>query len=132
MQKPISRMQHGIADWLLIPLVAASPYLLGFAGVTMARSLAWISAVVIASNVILTRAEWGLVRVLPYKVHLLADAGLGLLLLVAPFIFRFAEFPAARNTFLALGVALVVASTVLSRRGEMPEPAGVRRNPVGL
>lgn len=122
MRKPISRMQHGIADWLLVPVIAASPYLVGFANVSIARSLAWICAVAVLLNIIITRAEWGVIRISPYKVHLMADAGLGLLALAAPFIFRFAEVPAARNTFLILGAGVLVASTVLSRPEEMSEP----------
>lgn len=122
MRKPITRMQHGIADWLLIPLVAASPFVLGFANSAVPRQAAFVAAGAILLTVACTRAEWGLIRILPYKVHLMADAGLGILLMLAPVLLGFVHDAAARNTFLVLGAAMIGASTVLSRPEEMPGP----------
>ncbi len=120
MRKPITRMQHGIADWLLVPVLAALPYLVGFADVAPARSVAWITAFVVLAATACTRAEWGLIRIFPFRLHLLADAGLGALLVASPVLFNFTGNTAARNTFVILGFGLISAATLLSQTDEMP------------
>lgn len=120
MQKPISRMQHGIADWLLVPALVALPYLAGFANEGNPRNLAWICSVTVLLATACTRAEWGVFRIMPYRIHLMLDASLGVMLLTSPYVLGFTAVPIARNIFMVLGVLLVVASTLLSRPEEMP------------
>ena len=127
MQKPISRMQHGIADWLLIPVLVVLPYVVGFADVPTARSVSWITAIAILAGVVSTRAEWGVFRFLPYRVHLMGDAALGFMLMLSPWLVGFAGSPTPRNTFLILGAAVFSAGALLSRPEEMPDTAGSPR-----
>ena len=62
-----------------------------------------------------TRYELGLVRVVPFKVHLGADFLTGILSLGAPWLLGFAQNSKARAAFLGFGVlALVVASLTQS------------------
>lgn len=77
-----------------------------------------LGAAVFATS-LCTRYELGVIRVLPFKLHLGADALAGIFSLAAPFWFGFSGNGRARNTFLAFGVlALVVAA--LTQPDEMP------------
>lgn len=122
MNKPISRPQHGFTDYSYIPLAAAAPSLFGFEEEEKAAWLArGLSSGILASS-LLTRAEWGLVRVMPYKAHLVLDAAVGVFALSAPWLFGFAANKRARNTFLVLGTFGILAGT-LSKPEEMPATA---------
>jgi hypothetical protein len=88
MRKPISRKQHGVANYASL------------------------------GNTLFTRAEWGVVKVLPYKAHLAIDAITGVAALAAPWMLGFSNDRRARNTFLSMGVTALVV-TLLSRPEEM-------------
>ena len=123
MKKPISRRQHAATDYSYIPLVSLAPGLAGFEDdePTAAR-LCRVASGAIAVSSLLTRAEWGTVKVMPYRAHLAVDAALGAFALAAPWLFGFAGNPRARNTFLAMGAAGLSAG-LLSRPSEMPAGA---------
>ena len=118
MQKPISRRQHAFTDYSYIPLVALAPGLVGFKGESAAARLCQIASGAVAVSSLFTRAEWGAVPVMPYKAHLVIDAALGAFALGAPWAFGFARNARARNTFLAMGAAGLVAG-LLSQPNEM-------------
>lgn len=124
MIKPISRRAHGLTDYSYIPLVAAAPFLVGFADRSIPARFAWLLAAMILAVSLFTRAEWGLVRVLPYKLHLVGDVGVGLFAAACPFLFGFADQPAVRNTFFVAAAFGILAGT-LSRPEEMPTTAPV-------
>jgi hypothetical protein len=119
MDQPISRRQHGFTDYSYIPLALTIPKLAGFedekSAVTMTR--------VLAGNIFVssffTRAEWGVVKTMPYKTHLILDVAVGVLAASSPWLLDFAKNKAARNAFLLLGTFGILAGT-LSRPEEMP------------
>jgi len=84
MEKPISRQQHGFTDYSYVPLVAAAPTLVGFKDESMAVALTRVLSGSILATSLLTRAEWGLVKVITFKSHLIADIAVGLFALSAP------------------------------------------------
>ncbi|HEY0072845.1 MAG TPA: hypothetical protein VGB77_02000, partial [Abditibacteriaceae bacterium] len=74
MNKPISRQLHGLAEATYIPAVALAPKLGGFEENKTATTLCYaISGTALISS-LFTRAEWGAVRVVPFKMHLALDA----------------------------------------------------------
>ncbi|MBJ6109407.1 hypothetical protein JAO73_10305 [Hymenobacter sp. BT523] len=119
----IPRPLHGVADYLYVPTVAAAPALFGFAHArTPARLARLISGGVLASTLV-TRAEWGVVKAMPYKTHLLLDFVSGLGAMALPWLAGFSRNRAARNTFLTIGAISVAAgllSGVLGDAEEMP------------
>ena len=117
MQKPISRRQHAFTDYSYIPLVSLAPGLVGFQEEPAAARLCRVASGAVAVSSLFTRAEWGTVPVLPYKAHLALDAALGAFALGAPWLFGFARNARARNTFLAMGAAGLMAG-LLSRPNE--------------
>ena len=119
MTPPLSRRQHGFTDYSYVPALVAAPTLAGFTDNPSAVALTRVAAAVITLSTVLTRAEWGVLRVMPYRAHLAIDVANGLFAAAAPWLFGFADDTRARNTFLAAGVVGVLAGT-LSRPDEMP------------
>ena len=123
MNQPISRREHGFTDYFYIPLVSAAPQLAGFTHEKTAATLCYVLSSSILVSSVFTRAEWGLVKVVPYKAHLAFDTLGGLTALLAPWLFGFAKNRRARNTFLAMGAFGLMAG-LLSKPEEMPQQAG--------
>ncbi|WP_139921566.1 hypothetical protein [Hymenobacter sp. DG01] len=120
MKQPISRVQHGFTDYSYIPAVATAPETVGFTDEKTATTLCRVLAGNILLTSLFTRAEWGLVRAMPYKAHLMADVAVGAFAASAPWLFGFAENKRARNTFLVAGAFGLMAG-LLSRPEEMSE-----------
>ncbi len=109
---------HGLADAGFVPAVAAAPELVGFTEEETASTLCRAISGSALVSALVTKAEWGAVKVMPYKAHLAVDLATGMFSMAAPWLFGFAGNTKARNTFLAMGlVGLVV--TALSRPEEM-------------
>ena len=120
MSKPISRRAHAFTDYSYVPLVASAPDLVGFTQEKTATTLCHVLSSTVLVSSFFTRAEWGPVRVMPYKAHLAIDAIGGLTALTAPWVFGFAKNRKARNTFLVMGVFGLIAG-LLSQPDEMPK-----------
>jgi hypothetical protein len=116
MDKPITRVQHGFTDYSYIP------HLVGFTENKTATTLCYVLSSTILASSLVTRAEWGLFKVMPYKAHLVLDTVGGLTALTAPWLFGFAKNRKARNTFLAAGIFGLMAG-LLSKPEEMPTEA---------
>jgi hypothetical protein len=122
MNKPITRVQHGFADYSYVPLVAAAPALAGFTHEKTAATLCYVLSGSVLASSLFTRAEWGLVRVIPFKAHLAFDALGAVTTLAAPWLFGFAKNRKARNAFLVIGTINLLAG-LLTKPEEMPQTA---------
>ncbi|MBY6066244.1 hypothetical protein KUW17_05790 [Leisingera aquaemixtae] len=108
----VTRTIHAYLDYPVAIALMGLPFLLGL-GESNPLAL-WLSvATGIAAFVltVLTDHHLGLIRVLPYKLHLTVDLIVGLTFLAAPFAFGFAGLDAA---FYWLNGAAVVAVISLS------------------
>ncbi len=123
MDQPISRREHAVTDYSYIPTVASAPELFGFAEDEVPARLARAFAGTIMVSTFFTRAEWGVVRVMPYKAHVAIDFAVGVAALAAPWAFGFADNRRARNTFVAMGVTGIMVG-LLSRPEEMRDGDG--------
>lgn len=99
--------------------MAAAPELIGFADNHRATTICRAFSGAILASSLLTRAEWGVVKVLPYKTHVALDFASGLAALAMPWLADFADDRRARNTFLAMGVTGVVVGLL---SGVLDEP----------
>ena len=120
MNKPITRVQHGFTDYSYVPLVSSAPHLVGFTENKTAATLCYVLSSTILASSLVTRAEWGVFKVMPYRAHLVLDTVGGLAALTAPWLFGFAKDRKARNTFLAAGLFGLMAG-LLSKPEEMPQ-----------
>lgn len=118
MTKPISRPAHGFTDYPYVAAVSSAPTLFGFEDEPNAAMLCRVLSSGILVSSILTRAEWGFVRVMPYRAHLALDTLGGVMGLAAPWLFGFSENKRARNTFLVMGAFGLMAG-LLSEPEEM-------------
>jgi hypothetical protein len=120
----IPRPYHWLADYVYIPVVLTAPETLGFRDQPAATTLCRVFSGTVLLYSLFTRAEWGAVRVLPYRAHVAFDFGSGVVSLAAPWAFGFAHHRQARNTFLAMGVTGLLAgvlSGVFGGAKEMPK-----------
>lgn len=120
MNQPISRQQHAVPEFSIITALAAAPAVAGFTQDKTASTLSYAMSGTALLSALFTRAEWGAVKLLPYKAHLAIDAVSGVAAVSAPWLFGFARNTRARNAFLAIG-AMGLIATLLSRPEEMPE-----------
>lgn len=111
---------HGVADYLYAPLVFAAPTLAGFEEEEQAATACHLIGGGVMASTTLTKAEWGLCRVLPFKAHLALDVAVSLFSLAAPWIFGFSGNAKARNTFIAMGTVGGIV-TALTEPEEMFE-----------
>ncbi|WP_207426720.1 hypothetical protein [Pedobacter sp. SYSU D00535] len=119
MNRPISRKAHGVAELIYPVLTALAPELLKFKDDKKATTLARAMAGGMAGSALLTRSEWGAVKVVPFKAHLAADVGFGLFSIAAPWLFKIARNTSARNAFLFVGISSLLIGGLLTERKEM-------------
>jgi len=118
MEKPISRQAHGAIDYAYAALVPFIPEIAKFDNEEKATLLCRLLGGGALAYTALTRAEWGLYRVLPYKAHLAIDLSVSLFALASPWLLGFSSNKRARNAVLAIGAAGLTAS-LLSETKEM-------------
>ena len=87
----ISSRTHGLLDYLVGVLLIASPWLFGFRGLSDASFIPVALGVTTLIYSMLTNYEFGLLKVLPFSLHLLFDVLAGVVLAVSPWLFGFAN-----------------------------------------
>lgn len=120
MKKPISRQVHGAIDYTYAALVPLMPEIAGFKDEEKAALLCRVLGGGAFAYSALTKAEWGLYKVLPFKAHLLVDLSVSLFAIGAPWLLGFAGNKRARNAIVAIGAAGLLAS-LLTENEEMPK-----------
>ncbi len=108
MSKPITRPMHGALDYGYAAAIAASPELFGFKEASLPTLLMRILGGKVLLTSLLTRYELGLIKVLPFKLHLTGDALAAVFSIAAPFLFKFSDNSRARNAFIGFGVLSLV------------------------
>ena len=106
----IPRNIHGFLDYPVGLILAASPWLFGFAD----KGPATVIPVVLGAGAVvyslLTNYELGVARVIPFGVHLVIDFVSGLFLAVSPWLFNFSHrvyWPHVIFGLLEMGVVLL-------------------------
>jgi hypothetical protein len=121
----ISRRTHGILDYVVGLILILAPSLLGLQpGSPEARVpflLGW--AALIYS--VLTRYELGLIKVLPFKLHLGLDMLSGIFLALSPWLLGFSD----RVWLPHLLLGLVEIGAVLMTRARSHQHAGIGATP---
>ena len=104
MKQPIPRSMHGILDYVYVPVVASLPNLVGFAEEKPAATFSRLLSATVLTSTLLTRAEWGAVKIIPFKTHLAIDALGSTLALTASLLPGIAKNKKARTTLLIVGL----------------------------
>lgn len=91
----VSSRMHGILDYIVAVLLLLTPEIFGFsqiggAAVTIPRVIGGL----IIMQAVLTRYEMGLVKILPFSMHIGIDYLVGIFLAASPILFGFNNEPA--------------------------------------
>lgn len=89
--KFIPSFVHGLLDYFFGIALATSPWLLGLHHNSSATTLAVVLGVGTLLYSLLTNYEFGVIRVIPFRIHLFIDWVAGIFLLTAPWFFGFAD-----------------------------------------
>jgi hypothetical protein len=127
--KPVSARVHGVLDYAMVAAFLNAPMVFGFHG-TPAAVAYWLAGIHLLMTGF-TDFPVGFFMWIPFKIHGLIELLAGIFVLVAPWIFGFAQDVAARNFFLGIAIILlvVVALTDYSQRVVRPpqDPADRRQ-----
>jgi hypothetical protein len=90
----------------LAALAIAGPWLFGFSDDDTARVASIVAGAIIALVAMTTRWRLSLVKLVPLRGHAYLDIGLGLALVLAPFVLGYADETGALILHLVLGLGL--------------------------
>ena len=106
----ITKNLHAYLDYPVALGLIAMPFLLGLGAVNpMAFWLSVVTGIAAFVLTVLTDHHLGVIRILPFKLHLAVDFAVGLAFLAAPFVFGFAGLEAAYYWILGATVVAVVS-----------------------
>lgn len=110
MTKPISKELHGAIDYSYSAIVPLLPEIVGLKGSPTASLLCRTLGGGALAYTVLTKAKWGLFKVLPFNAHLAIDLTVSAFALASPWLLAFAANKQARNTLVGVGLAGLTAS----------------------
>jgi hypothetical protein len=118
--KPVSARVHGVLDYATVAAFLNAPMVFGFHG-TPAAIAYWLAGIHLLMTGC-TDFPLGFFKWIPFKIHGVIELLAGIFILIAPWIFGFAQDVAARDFFLAMAiiVLVVVALTDYSQRVVRP------------
>ncbi|GGH08904.1 hypothetical protein [Mucilaginibacter phyllosphaerae] len=79
----IKKKQHVFADYSYVPLVLAAPKIAGFKHNLPAAVVCRSFALTALAYSLCTKASWGVIKLIPYKVHAGLDVASGILAFAA-------------------------------------------------
>jgi hypothetical protein len=128
-RKPLSARLHGVLDYATVAAFLNAPMVFGFHG-TPAAIVYWLAGIHLLMTGC-TDFPLGFFMWIPFKIHGVIELLAGIFLLVAPWIFGFAQDVAGRNFFLGIAIILlvIIALTDYSQRVVRPpqDPADRRQ-----
>ena len=109
--KFVTKNIHAYLDYPVALALIGLPFVLGLGAENpMALWLSVVTGIAAFLLTVLTDHHLGLVRVVPYPVHMAVDLIVGLTFLAAPFLFGFTGLDAAFYWLNGAAVCLVIAS----------------------
>ena len=106
MTKPVSARVHGVLDYATVAAFLNAPMVFGFHG-TPAAIAYWLAGIHLLMTGC-TDFPLGFFKWIPFKIHGVIELLAGIFILIAPWIFGFAQDVAARNFFLAVAIIVLV------------------------
>jgi hypothetical protein len=101
---------HAMLEPFMAVGLIASPWIFGFSNVDEATAIAIIAGVAMLLVGQTTRWRYSLAKVIPLRTHMMADIGLGALLILSPFIFGFSEDGGATRFMVIVGILEVMTA----------------------
>ncbi|MDX8152137.1 SPW repeat protein [Patulibacter brassicae] len=116
--RPIPVAVHALMELPLAALAIAGPWLFGFSDDDTARVASIVAGALIALVAMTTRWRLSLVKLVPLRGHAYLDIGLGLALVLAPFVLGYADETGALILHLVLGLGLLTSAPMTNWRTE--------------
>ena len=109
--KFVTKSIHAFLDYPVALALIGLPFLLDLGATNpMAFWLSFVTGIAAFLLTVLTDHHLGLIRVIPYSIHMAVDLIVGLTFLAAPFLFGFSGLDAAFYWLNGAAVCLVIAS----------------------
>lgn len=103
---------HGLLDYVTGLTFIVIPWLFGIPRHTLSASLFIALGVITLIYSFFTKYELGVIRAIPFRVHLVFDLVAGLLLATAPWLFGFADAPKLVGPHVAFGLFAICVAAV--------------------
>jgi SPW repeat len=123
---PLPLRAHQAIEPFAALLLIAAPWLFGFSENDTATTLSVIIGVVVLLTGMSTRWRMSLVKLIPLRTHFMMDVGVGVALIVLPFIAGFGDDGGAARFFVIAGV-LELGTALMTRWDEREEVRADRR-----
>jgi SPW repeat len=109
---PVPLRAHQAMEPFAALLLIAAPWIFGFSDNDTATTLSVIAGVLVLLTAMSTRWRMSLMKLIPLRTHFMMDVGLGVALIVVPFVAGFSDDGGATRFFviagaLELGVAFM-------------------------
>jgi hypothetical protein len=125
-QGPIPAFVHGVIEYLAAAVFIVAPFVLNFDSGT-AKAVSIVVGLVILVVTASSDLPTGLAKAIPVPIHATLDFIIGIVLVAAPFLFRFTSDGKATAFFIALGVfhiLVTIATRFLPPRAAAAEAGG--------
>jgi hypothetical protein len=123
---PIPLRAHQAIEPFAAVLLIAAPWIFGFSDNDTATTLSVIAGVLVLVTGMSTRWRMSLVKLIPLRAHFMMDIGLGIALIIAPFIAGFSDHGGATRFFVIAG-ALELGTALMTHWDEREEVRAERR-----
>ena len=117
---PVPLRAHQAIEPFAALLLIAAPWIFGFSDNDTATTLSVIAGVIVLATGMSTRWRMSLVKLIPLRTHFMMDLGLGIALIVAPFVAGFSDHGGATRFFVIAGV-LELGTALMTRWDEREE-----------
>lgn len=111
--KPITRRMHGALDYIVGLVLILSPRLFNLDGSSLEGQVPVALGIATLIYSVFTRYEFGLFKLIPFRIHLGLDTASGLLLALSPWLFGFADQRWGTHVILGL---LELGAVMMTRR----------------
>ena len=118
---------HAMIEPVVALLLILAPFIFGFSDNSTATIVSIAAGVIVLGTGMSTRWSLSLVKLIPLDVHKMLDLGLGVLLILAPFVLGFSDESAPTVFLIVVGLGEIVAALATNWHPEDDAVADRRR-----
>src|SRR3954462_12025058 len=126
---PLPLKAHAALEPIVAILLIGAPWIFGFNDVSSATAVSIAVGVLMLISGMTTRWRLSLVKLIPLRTHFRMDLVLGIVLIVAPFVFGDSDRGDATRFLVIMGVLELL--TALSTRWDLREEVGAQTRSSG-
>ena len=116
--KLITTKTHGVLDYVVGFIIAASPWLFNYVKMGQETLVPVVMGAAAVLYSLLTNYEFGAIKVIQMRVHLVLDFANGVILAASPWIFGFSDVVYLPHLILGISEIAVVLMTEPKPRGK--------------